>query len=138
MAGGQSPKLAAVAQNEEKRRMSKTELLQPRIREEETEIDGMEGTVLLRSLSIGARSELRERTKWGTEEFDEDEFTMLLVVYSIKEPQLNEDDIKALMEMDQSIYEMLVLKISLLNMLGVQRDLPKVSETTGNSDSDSN
>lgn len=136
MTGGQSPKLAAVAQNEEKRRMSKSELLQSRIREEETEIDGMEGTVLLRSLSIGARSELRERTHWGTEQFDEDEFTLLLVVHSIKDPQLTEKDIETLKEMDQSVYEMLVLKISLLNMPSVKRDLPKESEPTGNSGSD--
>lgn len=135
MAGGAAPKLKALETQETQRRLSREQLLQPRIREEETEIEGLGGTVVLRSLSYAARAEIRSKTGWNTEEYDDDAFTMLAIVHSVVDPKLTEADIDALKEQDQSIFDSLVLKITLLNMMGRTGDLKKESEPIGSSDS---
>lgn len=132
MSGEASPKLAAVEAQEEQRRLSKKEFLNPRIREERTFIPSMGGEVTIRSLSYALRRDLRQRCGFGKEEeWDEEKFTLLCLVHSIIDPELTEDDIPALQELDQSIFDDLILKVTLLNMFGRTEELKKDSETTG-------
>lgn len=136
MSGKASPKLAAVAAQEEQHRLSKSEFLDPRIREEEVEIASMGGKVTIRSLSYLARKELRSRCGWGSEEtWDDEKFTVLCIIHSVIDPDLTEDDIPMLEAMDQGVFDELVMRVTLLNMMGRTEPLKKDSETIGSSDS---
>jgi hypothetical protein len=127
-----------LSQREEQRRLSKEELLQPRIREQDVEITGLGGTVRLRSFSHRTRLEVREKAGYGTPQYDENRYTNLCIVHALLEPKLIEEDIDALQDQDQSIYDELVLHISVLNFMGQAGDLKKGSNEILNSDSDSN
>jgi hypothetical protein len=135
VSGKAAPHLRDVAAKEEQRRLSKEELLRPRILEEDVEIEALGGTVRIKSLSHAARQDIRTKSGWGGDAFDEDRMNCLGIVFSLVDPKLTEDDIAALREQDQGIFDELVLKISLLNMLGRTEELKKDSSETPSSDS---
>lgn len=107
------------------RKLSKEELLRPRLVTVEEYIDSLDGKVTLRSMSHGMREELRQKSGWGTPQFDEGKFTMLGIVYSVVDPELTEADVETLMKQDVRIIDELVGKISVLNMLGKVEELKK-------------
>ena len=129
MSGSQA-KINDLNAREEQRRLSKAELLQPRVIEKDEYIEALGGTVRLRSLTHAARTEIRDKSHFGTDQWDEDRFTTLGIIYSIVEPELTEEDIEGLRGIDANAYDELVLKISLLNMLGHQEQLGKDSSET--------
>jgi len=134
---GNAARLKALENEETQRKLSKEELLRPRIVEKEEFIDGLGGTVTLRSLSHARRQEIRTKSGFQTSEWNEDLFTSLGIVYSVVDPKLTEEDIEKLREQDSSVYDELVLKITMLNMLGRADDLKKESSETQSSDSPS-
>jgi len=123
-------KIRALQAQEEQRRLSKEELLRPRIIEEEQEIEAMGGTVLLRSLSHKQRQEIREKTNFGKPDFDEELFTTLSIIESFVDPKLTIEDVGAIRELSAGVYDDLVMRISLLNLLGRTEDLKKDSSQT--------
>lgn len=135
MAGGREGKIHDLGAREEQRRLSKTELLRPRMVEEDVFIHSMGGTVTLRSISHEARQRIRDQAGFMTQEFDEDKFTMLSIVESVIDPDLQEEDVEELRKQDASVIDELVLAVSTLNLLGRSEDLKKESETTTNLDS---
>lgn len=127
---GSQPKINDLKAREEQHRLSKAELLQPRVIERDEYIDALGGIVRLRSLTHRARSEIRDKSGFGTDKWDEDRFTTLGIIYSIVEPELTEEDIEELRGIDANAYDEMVMKISLLNMLGQQEELGKDSSET--------
>ena len=138
MSEGRESHLKSLEAQESQRRLSKEEMLRARIVEKEEFIEGLGGTVLLRSLSHEARQEIRTKSGFQTPNWDEDLFTSLGIVYSVIDPKLTEEDIAELRKQDSQIYDDLVLKITMLNMLGRTEELKKESSETPNSDSDLN
>jgi hypothetical protein len=127
---GREGKLQDLESREEQRKLSKQELLRPRLIEEDVFVTSLGGTVTLRSISHEARQRIREQCGFMTEKFDEDKFTMLSLVESIIDPQLTVEDIEELRKQDASVIDELVVQVSTLNMLGRTTDLKKESETT--------
>lgn len=134
---GREGKLQALKSAEENRRVSKEELLRPRIVTKPEFIDGLGGEVVIRSLSHAQRQEINQRANVGKPDYDDDLLTCLTIVESLVEPKLEEKDIDALREQDVTIFDDLVLKITMLNMLGRTEDLKKDSREIPNSDSPS-
>jgi hypothetical protein len=134
---GTSAKLKDLSAREEQRRLSKEELLRPRIIRRTEFIESLGGEIVLQSLSHRQRQELHERAHVGKPDFDDDLLNSLTVVASIVDPKLEESDIEALREQDVTVYDEIVLKITMLNMLGRTDDLKKDSKGTLNSDSPS-
>lgn len=120
---GAEAKLRDLSAREEQRRLSKADLLRPRIVQKTEFIESLGGEVVLQSLSHAARQELRERAKVGTPEFDEDLFSMLVIVHSLVEPKLEEEDIKTLREQDATILDDISMRITMLNMMGRGEEL---------------
>ncbi len=119
----------------EQRRLSKAELLRPRIVEEDININSLGGKVLVKSMSHEARLRIREQCGFNTPQFDEDRFTMLSIMESIIDPQLTEEDLVELRKQDANVIDEIIVQISMLNMLGRTEELKKESEPTQNSDS---
>lgn len=128
-------KLRDLSAREEQRKLSKAELLRPRKVVEETFINSLGGTITLQSLSHGRRQEIRQAAGFDTPEFDEDKFTMLSIVASIVDPEMTLDDLQALHDQDASVIDELIVKISVLNLLGRTEDLKKESEPIQSLDS---
>jgi hypothetical protein len=122
---GSGAKVQELKRREEQSRLSKEELLRPRIVERDEYIESLGGNIRIRSLSHAARQEIRARAKFNTNEWDEDLFTNLTIVYSLVDPALTDDDITKLREQDASVYDEIVLKLTMLNMLGRTEDLKK-------------
>lgn len=132
MATGKEAKLRALEAEGEQRRLSKEELLQPRIVEEEQEIEALGGSIVLRSLSHKQRQEIRTKANFGKPDFNEELFTTLSIIESIVDPKLTEADIESLRELNVAVYDDLVMRVSLLNLLGKTEDLKKDSSLTQN------
>lgn len=115
---------------EQQRRLSKDELLKPRILKKEIFLESMQGSVVLRSLSHSKRQEVRTEAGFGTEEWDEERFTLLTIAASLQDPELDFDDLTALKEQDAAVIDELVTQITFLNMLGQAGELKKESSET--------
>jgi hypothetical protein len=135
---GGAARLSALKAGGEQRRLSKEELLKPRIAEEDVFIAGLGGTVRLRSISHRARQEIRTASGFGTAEWDEDKMTMLSIVHSVIDPKITEEDLTAFADQDATVVDELIMRIGLLNMLGQVDELGKESRRTESSDSPSN
>jgi hypothetical protein len=125
--------LKAVAEQEEQRRLSKQQLLQAHIVEKDIEIPSL-GTVRVRSMSHKVRQELRQKAGFNTDKYDENYFTNLIIIHSVIDPDLTEDDIPAVEQWSGDIYDSLVTELTMLNMLGQRQDLKKDSSQTESSD----
>lgn len=130
MTNGRKEKLQALESQNEQKRLSKEQLLQPHIREVEVEIAELGGTVLIRTLSHRVRQELRQKCGFGTPEFDEDKFTNLGIIYSVVDPELTEEDLESLKELSANVYDELVTQISMVNLFGAGAELKKDSSPT--------
>lgn len=130
MAGGKEAKIHSLESREEQHRLSKEELLRPRIVEEEQEVEALGGTIVLRSLSHKQRQIIREKANFGKSDFDEELFTTLSIIDSIVDPKLSVEDIEALREQSAAVYDDLVMRVSFLNLLGKTDDLKKDSNPT--------
>jgi hypothetical protein len=119
-----------ISAREEQRRLSKEELLRPRVYEKDEFIEALGGTVRIRSLTHAMRSEIRQKAGFGTKDWDEDRFTSLGIIFSIVDPKLTEEDVESLRQVDAGVYDELVLRISMMNMLGHQEELGKDSSET--------
>jgi hypothetical protein len=128
-------KLRDLSAREEQKRLTKAELLRPRRVKDEQYIAGLDGTVLLQSISHAQRQELRDKAGFGTETFDEDLFTMLSIVESIVDPKLTVEDLEALRKQDATIIDEFIVYISTLNMMGRSETLKKESDPIQSSDS---
>lgn len=128
MSGNQH--LKALETQEAQRRLSKAELLQPKIVEEDVPIEKLGGTVRIRSLSGGLRTRIRKESGFQTPEFDSDKMELLTIVYSIIDPELTVGDLEALNAQDSGILDELSIKITMLNMLGQTEELKKDSSPT--------
>lgn len=122
---------AAVTQlqaKEQQRRLSKAELLQPRIVEKEVPLESMGGAVVvLKSLSHAERQMIRSEAGLGTPEWDEEKFTMLSIVTSLVDPKLEMSDLDDLKKQNAGVIDELVTQITFLNMLGQAGELKKES-----------
>src|SRR5687768_12887522 len=98
MTMGGSSEERALHVAEAQRRLSREELLRPRIHTKEVEIESLGGKVLLKSLSHGKRQEINARSRFGTEEFDAGTMTLLSILESVVEPKLTPEDIEQLAE----------------------------------------
>ncbi len=134
---GTAAKLKDLNAREEQRRLSKEELLRPRIVRRTEFIEGLGGEIIITSLSHRQRQELHERAHVGKPDFDDDMLTTLTIIESLVDPKLEESDIEALRDQDVTVYDEIVLKISMLNMMGRTEELKKDSRETTNSDSPS-
>jgi len=130
MAGGKEAKIHALEAEGEQRRLSKEELLRPRIIEEEQEVESLGGTIVLRSLSHRQRQIIREKANFGKADFNEELFTSLSIIDSIIDPKLTMEDLEALREQSAAVYDDLVMRVSILNLLGKTDDLKKDSKRT--------
>ena len=122
---GRESKLRDLSAREEQRRLSRDDLLRPRIIEKTQFIESLGGEVVVRSLSHELRQRLREQSGAGGAEFDEDKFTMLIIVNSVVDPKLTESDIEELRKQDASVIDELSLHLTMLNMMGRTEELGK-------------
>lgn len=131
------PHLQSLEASEQQRRLSRDDLLRSRIIEKQEYIHSLEGEITIRSMSVRTRREIRTKAGWGTPEFDEEVFNTWAIIYSVVDPKLTEEDVEAISEQEVAVFEEILLKLSLLNMLGRGEDLKKDSEPTESSDSPS-
>jgi len=137
MRGGREARVQALRAQDEQRRLSREQFLQPRIREEEVTVAGLGGTVVLRGITHGLRNDLRKQAKFSTPEYDDDLFTRLVMVHTIVDPELTIEDIEALMEQDSVVFDELVMHINIFALSATADALKKGSKQTPNSDSPS-
>jgi hypothetical protein len=135
MAFGKEAKLRALEAQEQQRRLTREEVLKPRIRQEEVPIAGLGGTVLLRGITHGLRNDLRKQAKYGTPEYDDDLFTRLYIVHSIVDPPMTLEDVETLKEQDSVVFDELVLQINVFGLAGAAETLKKDSKLTQNNGS---
>lgn len=134
---GREARLRALEVENEHRRLSREQLLTNQVREEEATIAGLGGTVKLRSMTHGLRSELRKQAKFGTPEYDDDLFTRLVIVHTIVDPQLTEEDVELLKQQDSVVFDEIVLQINIFSLTATAENLKKGSKSTQNEDSPS-
>lgn len=132
---GREGKLRDLSAREEQKRLTKEELLRPRRVIDDQYIAGLDGTVSLQSISHRQRQELREKAGFGTDKFNDDEFTMLSIVESIIDPKLTIEDLEALRDQDATVIDELIVYISAINMMGRAESLKKESDPIQNLDS---
>lgn len=129
---GEGAAVHELKQKEAQRRISREELLQPKIKEEDLPISELGGSVKIRSLSQERRRLIREGSKAGTPEYDEGYYELLLVVYSVVEPKMSMDDVEALKDQDASIIDQIIIGINMLNMFGTLDQLKNALSETQN------
>jgi hypothetical protein len=117
------------AQNEQ-RRISKEELLTPKIVEREVRIESLDGTVKVRSLTFQQRQDLKQQAGVGTDRFDETNYVMLTIVESVVDPQLTLEDVEALRQQSGEIVDEISTQIMLINLIGRSGELKKGSSPT--------
>jgi len=127
--------LLALEAREQQRRLSRQDLLQPKIIEKEVEIAELGGTVLLKSLSYEVRSSIRKATGWGSGNMDAELFELMLIAESVIDPPLTVDDLQELKKQDLTIIDVLSVECSILNSPGRATELKKGLEEILNSDS---
>ena len=106
----------ALEQADAQRRLSKAELLQPKVVERSEFIDSLGGTVLLRSLTLGERTEIRKQSKFGTPQFDEDLSEALALITMIRDPALTLEDLEALRQQNTAVIDEITMKCTLLSI----------------------
>lgn len=119
--------VAQLKGREQQRRLSKEDLLQPRILKQEVFLESLQGSVVLKSLSHAERQRVRTEAGLGTDAWDEDQFTLLTIVASVEDPKLSLEDVEALKAQDAAVIDELVTQITFLNMLGQAGELKKES-----------
>lgn len=134
---GSANKVAQLRAQDEQRRLSREELLSVHRVEEEFFVKGLGGTVMLQSLTHRERQEIRQKAQVGTPEYDESLLEMLSIVNAVKDPVLTLDDVEKLRDQDSTIIDELTLEISMMNMMGREQHLGKVSRTAQSPDSQS-
>lgn len=134
MATGREAQLKAVQAQDEQRRLSREQILLSRPREEEVDIPGLGGKVLMRTLTHGLRKDLRKKANFNTPEYDDDYFTRLVIVHTIIDPELTEADVAAFEESSIDVFDQIVMAISLFNMSGSIEAAKKGSSQTQSSD----
>ncbi len=127
MTQGKAAQLRDLSGREEQRRLSKEELLRPRVFERTEFIEGLGGEIVIRSLTHRQQREIREKAGFGTPDYDEEKLTSFGILESIIDPKLEEKDLERLQDQDAGVYDEIVLKISLLNMMGHSEELKKDS-----------
>ena len=132
---GEQAAVTELKQKEQQRRLSREDLIRPKIVEDELYIPRLGGTVKLRTLSQERRRKCRDGSGANTQEFDEDLFERLCIVYSVVDPELTIEDVDALVEQDVSILNELNVAIQILNSLGTLAGLKNESSEIPNSDS---
>lgn len=126
---GNEQKLKALQGQEAQRRLSREELLRPRIVTQEETLETMGGlTVMLRSFTFEQRSQIKQECGAGTPQFDEDKFQLLSIVEALVDPTLTVQDLEELKKQNGEIIDELVMKITVLNLLGRSGELKKESE----------
>lgn len=124
--------LQALEAKEQQRKLSKEELLRPRLIKETVFVEGLQGEITIKSVSHAKRQELHKLAGVGTDDFDGDRLTMLTIAASIVEPELSESDVAALREQDAAVIDEISMHISALNLMGRSGELKKESSETQN------
>lgn len=133
---GTEGKLRALEAANEARRLSREELIRPRSLIETVTIEGLGGSVVLKSLSERVRREIAQKAGEGTPHYDDRLFTRLVIVASLMDPKLEPDDVEALQDQDGAVIDELALHVTSLNMMGKAPELKKDSGPTQTSGSD--
>lgn len=134
---GKDAAVHQLQQKEQQRRVSRSELLKPKITEEDVYIKRLDGTVKLRSLSQEKRRIIREGCGANTPDYSQDKFELLSIVHSVVDPKLNENDVEELKEQDGGIIDELVVAIQMLNTFGNIEQLKNSLSEIQSSDSPS-
>lgn len=129
--------LKSLEAQEEQRRLSKAELLEPKIVEQDVPIEKLGGSIRIRSLSGATRTRIRQESGFQSPQFDANRMELLTIVYSIVDPELTTDDLEALAKQDAGILDDLTLAVTMLNMIGQVEELKKDSSLMESSDSPS-
>lgn len=127
---GSAARIRALESKNAQQRLSKEQLLTPRKLEEDVFVEGLGGTVKIRTLSHAQRQDIQKMSMGDDGEFDADRMTMLSIVAAIVEPDLTEADIESLRQQDVSIIDELQVAIGSLNLVGRASDLKKGSRKT--------
>lgn len=130
-------KLKALQVADAQRRLSKEQLLTPKLQSSEEEIPSLGGTVVLRTLTYAEREEIRGKAGWQTPQWDEAKFNLLAVAKSLVEPELSLDDIEQLRNINSQVIDELIIKINLINLTGKADEVKKELRRTQNSGSSS-
>lgn len=130
-------KLKALQVADAQRRLSKEQLLTPRIKQSEEYIPALEGTVVLKTLSYQERDDARNECGWQTAEWDESKFNLVCIAKSLVEPELTVEDAQELSKQNSQAVDELLIKINLLNLVGRTDEVKKGSKATPSSDTDS-
>lgn len=123
--------LHAVEQSNAQKRLNREQFLQSRIVEKTVPINSMGGEIVIRSMSVKARKELRAKAS-PDGQYDDDLFTRLVIVHSLVDPQLEESDIEAIQEQNGQVFDEVVLAVTMLNTFGAGEDDLKDLEETMN------
>lgn len=134
--------MKAVEAQSEQRRLSREQFLQTKIRQEEVEIPGLGGTVLLQSVSHSVRRRLREEASpkdavSGEPRYDDDLFTKLYIAESIIDPELTLEDVERLDQMNSVVFDQIIMAITLFNTTDAVAQAKKDSSTSPSSGSPS-
>lgn len=119
------------------KRLSKEQLLTPRLIEQDIEIESLGGTVRMRSLSAATRREIQGLAGFGTKDFDEDKLSLLAIQRSLVDPALTEEEVMGIIDQNYAVLDELNMHVQLMNFMGKAEVLKKESKKTQNSDSDS-
>lgn len=135
MAGAEARQKALEAQAEQ-RRLSKEQLLQPQIREDDIPLLSLGGSIRVRSMTHRTRQELRQKAKFNTPEYDDDLFTELVIVHSIIDPEFTLEDCEQLKDQNFVVWDEIITQLTMFNLLDAAGgELKKGSSETTNSDS---
>jgi hypothetical protein len=119
------------------KRLSKEQLLTPKIIEQDVEVESLGGTVKLRSLSAATRREIQQMAKFGSKDFDEDKLSLLAIQRSLVDPALTEEEVMQLVDQNYAVLDELNMHIQLINFMGKTEQAKKGSKKTRSSDSGS-
>jgi hypothetical protein len=122
------------ARNAQKR-LSKEQLLTPKIIEQDIEIESLGGTVKLKSLSAATRREIQGMSGFGTKDFDEDKLSLLAIQRSLVDPALTEEEVMTLVNQNYAVLDEFNMHIQLINFMGKTDQVKKGSKKTRNSGS---
>lgn len=130
MSGQAQGKLKDVSDKDAQRRLSKQEILTARVRTEPYFIPALGGEVVLRSLTRAQVEDIQTRSNWGKDEFDENLYQALSVVYAMADPEMSLADVDSIRGLENAVFQELVLEITMMNMVGRGEETKKDSEPT--------
>jgi hypothetical protein len=132
------PHLSTLEAQQTQRRLSREELLTPRIRKGTITLKAFDGAELeVQTLSNRQRQTLRAQARNDMGELDEDKWRLLMMCEMVVDPELSVEDLESLNGQDAAIVDELELQLTMFSMMGSVDELGKESKETPSSGSDS-